>query len=90
MAHGDRDGCGGGRDRGDRAARRRAARARFLVLGTGYGVLALVFVITGSIRARRSHRALARDGFAPVPRGVSTGVTVYAALLIVLTVAALY
>jgi putative membrane protein len=65
-------------------------RERFVALGVGYGLLALVFIISGSIRGKRSHSALAQNSFAPLPRGVSTGVTVYAAVLIVLTMAALF
>jgi uncharacterized membrane protein YidH (DUF202 family) len=64
-------------------------RTRFLALGAGYGALALFFVIGGTIRAARSHRALARDTYAELPMGVVVAVAVYVSVLVVLTVVAL-
>jgi putative membrane protein len=66
-----------------------APRGRFVALGVGYGVLALLFVIGGSLRERQSQRALASNTFAGVPAWTTTFVTVYLSVLIVLTVVAL-
>ncbi len=64
-------------------------RGRFIALGIGYGVLALIFVIGGSLRERQSRRALATNSFAEVPSWLVAAVTVYLSMLVVLTVAAL-
>jgi uncharacterized membrane protein YidH (DUF202 family) len=64
-------------------------KARFVALGAGYGLLALIFVIGGSLRERQSRRALADHRFAPVPSWVITTITVYITVLIVCTVVAL-
>ncbi len=63
-------------------------RARFVALGIGYGILAVIFVVGGSLRDRQSRRALATNGFAEVPGWVVAGVTTYLTVLVVLTVVA--
>jgi uncharacterized membrane protein YidH (DUF202 family) len=64
-------------------------RVRFIVLGIGYGVLAVVFVVGGSLRERQSRRALAAGRFAEVPGWAVATITVYITALVVLTVVAL-
>jgi putative membrane protein len=63
-------------------------RARFVALGIGYGLLAVIFVVGGSLRDRQSRRALATNGFAEVPGWVVAVVTAYLTVLVVLTVVA--
>ena len=63
-------------------------RARFVALGVGYGLLAVIFVVGGSLREQQSRRALATNRFAEVPRWVIVAVTVYLTALVVLTVVA--
>jgi uncharacterized membrane protein YidH (DUF202 family) len=63
-------------------------RARFVALGIGYGILAVIFVVGGSLRDRQSRRALAANGFAEVPGWVVSVVTAYLTVLVVLTVVA--
>jgi uncharacterized membrane protein YidH (DUF202 family) len=65
-------------------------RTRFLALGAGYGALALFFIIGGTIRASRSHRALARDSYAALPTSVMVSVAAYVSALVILTVVALF
>jgi uncharacterized membrane protein YidH (DUF202 family) len=64
-------------------------RARFVALGVGYGVLALIFVIGGTVRDKLSRRALKHGDFAQVPDWFVDVVTVYISVLVVLTVVAL-
>ncbi len=64
-------------------------RARFVALGVGYGLLAVIFIIGGSLRERQSRRALAANGFAELPGWVIVAVTVYLTALVVITVAVL-
>ncbi len=64
-------------------------RGRFVALGIGYGLLALIFVIGGSLRERQSRRALATNTFASVPGWVISTITLYISVLVVLTVVAL-
>jgi putative membrane protein len=64
-------------------------RARFVALGVGYGLLAAIFVIGGTLRERQSRQALAANGFAELPGWVIVAVTVYLTALVVLTVAVL-
>ena len=66
-----------------------APRGRFIALGIGYGILAIIFVVGGSLRDRQSRRALAANRFAEVPDWVVAAVTVYLTVLVVLTVVAL-
>jgi putative membrane protein len=63
-------------------------RERFEALGVGYGVLALIFVVGGSLRDRAAQRAIAANSFAEVPTWAVAGLTIYLAALIVLSVAA--
>ena len=64
-------------------------RARFVALGVGYGLLAVMFVVGGSLRERQSRRALVENRFAEVPGWVIGAVTFYLSVLVVLTVVAL-
>ena len=63
-------------------------KERFILLGVGYGVLALIFVIGGSIRDRASRRALASNDFAELSPTAVTLITSFASILIILTVVA--
>ena len=63
-------------------------RGRFIALGVGYGVLAVVFVVGGSIRDRASRKAFAANSFAELPTWMVATLTIYMTLLVVLTVAA--
>ena len=63
-------------------------RVRFIALGIGYGVLAPVFVIEGSLRDRVSRQALEINSFAELPTWMVATVTGYITLLVVLMVAA--
>jgi putative membrane protein len=64
-------------------------RARFIALGIGYGVLAVLFVVGGSLRDRQSRRALAEHRFTEVPGWIIATITTYISALVVLTVVAL-
>ncbi len=64
-------------------------RARFIALGVGYGLLAVMFAVGGAWRERQSRRALAENRFAEVPGWVIGVVTFYLSVLFVLTVVAL-
>ncbi|MGD0313963.1 MAG: DUF202 domain-containing protein [Acidimicrobiales bacterium] len=64
-------------------------RERFIALGVGYGVLAVLFVVGGSLRDRQARRALAEHRFAEVPGWIIAVMTTYISLLVVLTVVAL-
>jgi membrane associated rhomboid family serine protease len=58
----------------------------FVALGVAYAILGFALVLFGSLRERAQARALARGGFAPLPRAVVTALTVYLALLAVGTI----
>jgi membrane associated rhomboid family serine protease len=58
-------------------------RERFVALGVAYGLLALVFVIGGSLRDRAARRAIAVNSFAELPPWAVTALTTYLAVLIV-------
>ncbi len=64
-------------------------KGRFVALGIGYGVLALVFVIGGSLRGRQARQALASNRFVPVAGWLITAITVYLTALVALTALAL-
>lgn len=64
-----------------------APRERFMALGIGYGILALIFVIGGSVRDRAARRAIEEGGFADLPGWAVTGLTAYLAILVVASVA---
>ena len=64
-------------------------RDRCVALGIGYGLLAFVFVIGGALRNQFSRKAFKRKTFAVLSeRGVWV-ITLYTALLIILTMVAL-
>jgi len=65
-------------------------KARFLALGCGYGVLALGFVIGGTIRERLSRKALMNGSFSTVPSWIITVIATYFSILVVLTVVAFF
>ena len=64
-------------------------RERLVGLALGYGVLALIFIIGGTLRERSSHAALGRNEFAEISTKLVVAVTSYLTLLIILTIAAL-
>jgi hypothetical protein len=64
-------------------------KSRFVALGAGYGLLALIFVIGGSLRERQSRRALAAHSFTALPGWMIGVITVYLTVLVVLTVVAI-
>jgi len=64
-------------------------RSRFVALGVGYGVLALIFVIGGSIREQQTRRALADNSFTELPGWSIAAVAVYISALVALTVIAI-
>jgi uncharacterized membrane protein YidH (DUF202 family) len=63
-------------------------RIRFEALGIGYGVLALIFVIGGTLRDRASRKAIAVNAHADVPTWAVAAITAYLIVLIVLSVLA--
>ena len=67
-----------------------APKARFEALGIGYGLLALILVIGGSVREGQARRALATNTFTFVPGWLITVITGYITVLVVLTVVALF
>jgi putative membrane protein len=64
-------------------------RPRFLILAAGYGILALLFVVGGTIRVHLSRKALANDSYSRLSEWVVIGIATYASVLIILTVIAL-
>ncbi len=64
-------------------------RGRFVALGVGYGILALIFVIGGTLREQASRKALATRGFAKLADRAVLAVTVYITVLIIFTVVAI-
>lgn len=64
-------------------------KARFIALGAGYGILALVFVIGGTLREQRSRKALAAHGFVKLADRAVVAITLYLSVLIILTVVAI-
>lgn len=65
-------------------------KAPFLVLGVGYAVAAIVFVVYGTMRQRIVDRALAAGRFEPVDSRVILFITGLLLLLAVATVATLF
>jgi putative membrane protein len=61
---------------------------RFVALGAGYGLLAIFFVIGGTLRARVSHHALERNSYESPSGTIVIIVTVYITVLVILTVIA--
>ena len=64
-------------------------RARCVALGVGYGLLALAFVIGGTVRNQRSRAAISHDSFAGFPVGAVWAITIYTSALVVLTMVSL-
>ena len=62
-------------------------KERFILLGVGYGVLAIIFVVGGSLRDRTSREAISRNDFVPLSPKVVTWISIYTCLLIIGTVA---
>jgi uncharacterized membrane protein YidH (DUF202 family) len=58
----------------------------FLGLGAGWGVLAVAFLVAGSVRQRRGRRAIAAGGFVQLDQRVTDAFSLYILLLIVATV----
>jgi putative membrane protein len=65
-------------------------RERALALGVGYGILALVFILGGSLRDNASRKALRAGSFSQLPIWTIIVITVYASVLVILTVVALF
>jgi uncharacterized membrane protein YidH (DUF202 family) len=65
-------------------------RERALGLGVGYGILALVFILGGSLRDNASRRALDAGSFSKLPTWTVAVITIYTCALIILTVVALF
>jgi uncharacterized membrane protein YidH (DUF202 family) len=65
-------------------------KAPFLILGVGYAVVAIVFVVYGTMRQRIVDRALAAGRFEPVDSRVILIITGLLLLLAVATVATLF
>ena len=66
------------------------ARDRAIALGAGYGVLALCFIVGGSLRDSLSRKALESGSFSRFPAWTVTLITVYISGLIIFTVLALF
>src|SRR5208283_1380497 len=54
-------------------------RERFEALGVGYGLLALIFVVGGSLRDRAAQKAIAEGSFAELPVWAVVALTIYLA-----------
>ena len=65
-------------------------RVRFEALGVGYGILALIFVIGGTLRDRASRKAIAVNDHADVPTWAVVAISAYLVGLIVLSVIAFF
>jgi uncharacterized membrane protein YidH (DUF202 family) len=65
-------------------------RDRALALGAGYGILALIFVIGGSLRNEASHKALEAGSFVKLSSRIVLAITCYTVVLIILTVVAMF
>ena len=44
---------------------------RFEIVGAGYGILGIAFIVAGFARARNVHRAIDGGGYAPLSTGLS-------------------
>ena len=66
------------------------ARDRAIALGAGYGVLALCFIVGGSLQDSFSRQALESGSFSRFPAWTVTLITVYISGLIIFTVLALF
>jgi len=65
-------------------------KARFLALAAGYGILALVFIVGGTVRTVRSQQVLERGSHAHPSWPLVYALTAYLAALVILTVLALF
>jgi len=65
-------------------------RERFEALGVGYALLAVAFVVGGTIRDRAAQKAIDQGSFAALPTWAVATLTVYLAALIVLSIVAFY
>lgn len=65
-----------------------ANRWPFAVLGVGFGVLAIAFLVYGTHRHRAVEDALARGEFAPLDRRIVTALGLFGVLLGLLTILA--
>ena len=66
------------------------ARDKAIALGVGYGVLALCFIVGGSLRDSLCRRALESGSFSRFPVWAVTLITVYISGLVAFTVFALF
>ncbi len=64
-------------------------RGRCIALGVGYGLLALAFVIGGTVRDQLSRQAMSNNSFASFSGRAAWVFTVYTSALVVLTLVAL-
>jgi putative membrane protein len=64
-------------------------RTPFLLLGVGYGVLAIGFMVYGLIRQMEGERVFEHGGFNRLSKAMTIGLTAYMSLLVVLTFVAL-
>lgn len=62
------------------------SRWPYVLLGVGFGVLALAFIAYGVVRHRRVEEAMARGGFAPFGSGTATAFGVVGVVLALLTI----
>jgi uncharacterized membrane protein YidH (DUF202 family) len=65
-----------------------ATRWPFAILGVGFGLLAVAFVVYGSYRHRAVEAALQRGGFAPLDRRVVIALGGFGVVLALLTILA--
>ena len=65
-----------------------ASRWPFALLGIGFGVLAIAFIVYGSHRHRAVEAALARGEFAPLDRRIVLALGAFGVLLGLLTILA--
>jgi hypothetical protein len=61
-------------------------RERFYALGAAYGLLALCFVVGGTVRNELSQRALAENSLSRFSAPFTVALTAYMSVLVVLTV----
>jgi putative membrane protein len=64
-----------------------ATRWPFVVLGVGFGLLAIAFIAYGVHRHRQVEQALARGGFAPLETRVAAALGLLGIVLALLTIA---
>ncbi len=63
-------------------------KGRFVALGIGYGLLALVFIIGGAAREVTSRRALEKNSYANLADWLVVALAIFMAVLVILTVIA--